>query len=185
MQRDLSERFWAATARQRQDFAGLGFAELGFKKVKESLSPLIRDSGGVNYIEASRRHFAQLLYNRTFATAISAERERITIAFTAVFGGVTFTCTNNRSPFDTVPRHQVVRVQSEDATYIYKLFTEHLSRRGEQPQHFPDDASLRSWFDANALEVFEYRVRTGLFIKMTEGEVAAARRKLPPPLPKI
>jgi hypothetical protein len=51
---DLSERFWQATARQRQDFASLGFIELGLKKAKEFLNPLIRDRGGINYLDATR-----------------------------------------------------------------------------------------------------------------------------------
>src|ERR1041384_6676427 len=45
--RALSEQFWAATARQRQTFASLGFSELGFKKLKRILNPLHRDNGGI------------------------------------------------------------------------------------------------------------------------------------------
>jgi hypothetical protein len=183
---DLSDRFWQATARQRKDFTALGFTELGFKSVKKGfLNPLIRDNGGANYLDASRRHFGQLIYNRAFyPQPISAEREIITIAFTAVVDRVVLACTNNRSPLDSLPGSEVLRVQSDAVVRIYQAFTEHLARRAEPPQHFPDDASLHSWFDDNAVEVFEYRVRTGLFIKMTDEEVAAARRKFPPPLPK-
>lgn len=172
---DLPERFWQATVLQRQDFTELGFTELGFKRVKDVMNPLIRDIGGVNYIDASRRHFGQLVYSRVFMPApIRAERERITIAFTAVFGQTVFSCVNKKSPFDSAPGIEVLRVQSDDAKGIYQAFVEHLARRNEQSRHFPDESSLQSWFDANATEVFEYRVRTGLFIRMTDAEVAAA-----------
>jgi hypothetical protein len=84
---DLSERFWQATARHRQEFADLGFTEVGCKKVKEFLNPLIRDHGGINYLDATRRHFGQLLYNRAYAPApISTERESTSIAYTVAFG---------------------------------------------------------------------------------------------------
>jgi hypothetical protein len=183
-QTDLSERFWRATVRQREDFTALGFVEVGFKRVKEFLNPLIRDHGGINYLDADRRHFGQLLYNRAYAPApISAERENVNIAFTTSFGPQSFSCTNNKTPFDAVPRNEVVRVQSNDVQTIYLAFTQHLARRSETPQQFADNATLRAWFDENQIEVFEYRVRTGLFVKMTDAEVAAARRKLPPPLP--
>jgi hypothetical protein len=182
---DLSDQFWQATARHRQDFAALGFAELGYKKVKDFLNPLIRDNGGINYLDGSRRYFAQLIYNKVFAPApISAEREHIMIAFTAVFGGQLFSCTNNNSPFEAMPQHEVVRVKSDEVRIISRTFTERLASRAETPQQFADEASLRAWFDANQIAVFEYRVRTGLFVKMTDAEVEAARRKLPLRLPK-
>ena len=177
---DLSERFWQATARHREDFSALGFTEIGFKKAKEFLNPLIRDHGGINYLDATRRYFGQLLYNKAYAPApIPTEKETISIAFTAAFGPHSLSCTNNKTPFDSMPQNEVVRVQSNDVRTIYQTFTEHLARRSEAPQRFAHEASLRAWFDANQVAVFEYRVGTGLFVKMTDAEVEAARRKLP------
>ena len=181
---DLSARFWEATVRHRQDFARLGFSELGLKKNRKSLNPVLRDNGGVNYLDKSRLHFGQLIYAKAYAAApINAERESITFAFTAVFQCQNLSYTNSKGLFEVVPRYEVVRVPSGDVHSIYSKFKEHLARLAEPPRHFPDDDSLRSWFDANQREVFEHRVRTGLFIKMTDAEVEAARRKLPPPLP--
>jgi hypothetical protein len=181
---DLCERFWRATARHREDFATLGFFELGLKKVKDFLDPVIRDNGGINYLHTSRAYFAQLVYNRAYVSApIPTERERISIAFTAVFKQQVISYTNSRNPFDSIPRYETVRLPSKDVPSLYRRFTEHLKRRAETPDHFPDDDSVRRWFDSSQLEVFEHRVRIGLFIKMTDAEVEAARRKLPPPLP--
>jgi hypothetical protein len=158
---------------------------LGFKKVRGFFNQSVRDNGGVNYLDASRRHLGQLIYNRVFyPPPISAERENISIAFSAALGSSLLACTNNMTSFDSIPRNEIVRVQSDDAKRIYEVFRERLALRSEQPQHFPQDASIHAWFDDNVLEVFEYRVRTGLFIKMTDGEVEAASRKLPPPIPK-
>jgi hypothetical protein len=182
--RDLSERFWHAIARPRQDFEALGFTELGFKKNRESLNPVIRDNGGVNYIDANRRYFGQLSYVRAYQPApINAERVKITIVFVAVFQRRWLAYTNGDSLSDVVPDYALVGVPSDDVTTIYRQFSEHLARLTEPPRHFPDDGSLQKWFDSNHLQFFEDEVRARLLIKMTDAEVADARRKLPPPLP--
>jgi hypothetical protein len=182
---DLSERFWTSTVRQRQAFASLGFSELGFKKLKRILNPLHRDNGGINYLDATRSHFGQLIYNRTHVPApVEADKEQVTIAFAAVFQQGTLSYTNDKSPFDPLPQHEIVRHPSDDVGSLYHEFLERLKRRPEAPRRFPDVDSLRRWFDSNQLEVFEDRVQRGLFIKMSDAEVEVARRKLPPPLPE-
>jgi hypothetical protein len=182
---ELSERFWAATARHRQAFAKLGFSELGFKKVKRLLNPLYRDSGGVNYLDGSRSHFGQMIYQKTHVPApVGTDREHITISFTAIYDQGILSCVNNRSPFDSLPHHEVVRHPSDDVEEVYREFLKLIKRRPKTPRRFADDDSLRRWFDANQQEVFQDRVRRGLFIKMTDAEIEVARRRLPPPLPK-
>ena len=161
------------------------FAELGLKKTRRSLNPVIRDNGSVNYLDQSRCHYGQIIYARAYTSApINAERENISISFTAVFQEQCLNYTNSKGLFDVVPGYEVVRIPSGDVSVIYNAFKGHLARTAESPRHFPNDDSLRLWFDSNQIKVFEYRVRTGLFIKMTDEEVAAARRKFPPPLPK-
>ena len=91
--------------------------------------------------------------------------------------------TNSKSPLDRVPQHDVVTRTSDDVRALYLGFKQHLAQHAEQPRRFPDKDSLRCWFDSNQIEVFEYRVRNGLFIRMSDREVEAARRKMPPPLP--
>lgn len=181
---DLSERCWQATAPHREAFQRLGFRELGFKKVRGILNPVILDNGGINYLDATGSHFGQLIYHRVYLGGPNrAAREQVTIAFTAVFEDCVLSYTNNRKTFDALPRQKVVRCRSEDAPGIHQAFRENLARQPEIPRRFPDEDSLRHWFDSNQMETLEHRMRKGLYVRMTEAEVEAARRKLPPPLP--
>jgi hypothetical protein len=66
---------------------------------------------------------------------------------------------------------------------MYDKFQKRLSKCSETPRRFPDDDSLRQWFDSKQLRFFEEQVRRGVFVRMTDDEVEVARRKLPPPLP--
>jgi hypothetical protein len=162
----------------------LGFSELGFKKLGRILTPNYRDGGGINYLDASRCHFGQITYTKVHAPPpLDVDRESLVIAFTAVFEHGAMSCTNKtKTPYDSVPHHKVVRIPSKDVASIYQRFVELLKQRGEQPRRFPDLQSLKTWFDSNAREVFEDRVSRGLYILMSDDEVAAAQRKLPPPL---
>src|ERR1051326_7729490 len=61
---ELSDRFWTATARQREDFERLGFKEIGFGKIKPSanLHPSARDDGRLTYLDATRSCIGMLFY---------------------------------------------------------------------------------------------------------------------------
>jgi hypothetical protein len=182
---DLSERFQQVAAEPREKFKQLGFSELGFKKIRRIINPNYRDTGGINFLGESRCHYGQLIYNKVHAPPpIDQDRESVVIAFTAVFEHELLSCGNNtKTPYDSLPHHKVVRIASNDVASIYQHFVALLKQRAEQPRRFPDLPSLQSWFDSNALEIFEDRVRRGLYIRMSDDEVAIARRKLPPPLP--
>ena len=185
-EQELSPRFFQVVGPYLQMLHSLGFQEMGFKKLKGILNPLHRDDGGINFLDSSRHHFGQLIYNKSHVPSpVNTDREKVVIAFSAIFEKDTVSYTNNtKTPFDSVPNHNVTRVQLNDAAQIYQQFVNHLGRRGEQPRHFPDQQSLQSWFDSNALEVFNHRVRKGLFVRMTDAEVAIARKKIPPPVPR-
>jgi hypothetical protein len=181
---ELSNRFRQATALHRDNFKTLGFTEQGFKRLKRILNPDSRDRGGINYLDASRRHFGQLLYFRHYLESIKAEKEGVVISFTAVFQNECVSCTNNPKSFlEPLPYHKVTRMQSHDVSAIYDRFLELLKQRPEQPRPFPDLQSLQAWFDSNAIELFEDYVRRGWWVKMSDYEVTLAQRKLPPPIP--
>jgi hypothetical protein len=184
-EQDLSERFFQATALYREAFKHAGFSELGFKKVRRFLNPGYRDNGGINYLDGSRCHFGQLIYNRLHVPPpVSRDREHIVIAFTAVFQTGTLSYTNKRKTFfEPMQHHTVVRLPSNDVADIYRRFVGDLGHRDEQPRRFPDLRALQDWFDSNATEMYERWVRQGLYVRMTDDEVAAALRRLPPPLP--
>jgi hypothetical protein len=182
---DLSERFWRATSQARRDFDQIGFKAVGFKKLTRILNPFHRDNGGINYLDPSRRCFGQIIYNRSGAqSSEQTEREHIVVAFTGCFKSGCLSFTNDKiSPFDSPPGHEVVRRPSDGVAALYSKFLEEVARRTEEPGHFPDDKSLHKWFNLNQLEVFNHRVRSGLFIKMSESEIDDALRRIGRRLP--
>lgn len=180
---DLSPDFWQATKPHRRDFEQLGFTRCRLSKQIKILNPLIRDTGAIFYLDSSRRYFGQLLYNRHYQPSRHAEINEIVIAFTAVFEHDSFSCTNNRKSFDSLSSAKVCRLQSYDVHRIYHRFQEELQRRSDSPRTFPDVESIRQWFDARQIKNFEDRVRRGLFIPMSDGEIEAARAAMQPGSP--
>ena len=179
-ERELSEDFCSAAAAYREQFKVLGFAEQGFKKIKLVLNPNARDGGGINYLDSTRRHFGQLIYNKIFIPSQRAERVGVVVAFTAVFESEVFSCTNNPTPtFNHIPTQKVIRMKSSDLRAIYRTFVDELNKRTEQPRCFNDSRSLQAWFDSNALQIFEDNVRRRIWVRMSDYEVAVARRDLP------
>jgi hypothetical protein len=183
-ERDLTEGFQRGVAKYREQLKHLGFAEVGFKKVRRFLNPNHRDNGGINYLDSSRCYFGQLIYRRFHLAARNEEKEGVVISFTVALEDGILSCTNSAEALsDSLPNHEIVRLQSEDVAVIHKGLIEHPRLRVGQRRRFVDLLSLQAWFDSNAVEVFEDRVRRGIFLRMSDYEVAIARRKLPPPLP--
>jgi len=173
---ELSNAFRKAVAVHREKFTQLGFAELGFKRLTRVLNPNSRDTGGINFLGGSGRHFGQIIYNRSFFPKVGSEVETVTIAFTAVFANETFSCTNHVEYLEPVPNQNVIRFKSDDAEFLHEQFVRHLSQHTDLPRQFVDLASVQAWFDANARETFEYRVRRGSWVRMSDYEVEKARR---------
>src|SRR5258708_1959302 len=126
-EQEISERCLQVLSPDREAFGRLGFTDLGFKKVKRVLNPNHRDAGGINFLDSSRCHFGQLIYNRSHVPPpVSKDRERVVFAFTAVFCEATLSYSNNaKTPFDSVPGHEVLRIPSSDVAGIYQRFVEH------------------------------------------------------------
>ena len=184
---DLSDRFWEATLKQRKSFEQLGFVECGFGRLKPgmNLNPAYRDQGKINYLDSSRSCTGGLLYSRIRPPPpIDRDIEQVSIWFTCVFQKASVSCTNNKHSFDPTRGDEVARVISDDVAVIHARFLSLCSRRTQAPRVFPDDASLRAWFDAHQIQAFENRVRRGLFVKMSDQEIEEARRELPPALPR-
>jgi hypothetical protein len=177
----LSEYVWQGTKPHRADFEKLGFTVCRYSKITRNLNPNHRDSGGIFYLDASRRFVAHLSYLRLYVPARRSIRNTIIIAFTAVFEQGCLTCTNNKNRLDPPGRDQVIRLVSHDVGFIYRQFLSHVQHRRDQPREFPTLESLRSWFDEHQVSRFEERVRRRLFVPMTEKQVAAAMRRLDEP----
>ena len=177
-EQELSEAFRKATASHREKFKQLGFVEQGFKKLKRVLNPNARDMGGINYLDDSRSYFGQIIYNRAYMPSLQSEKENVVISFTAVFPNEVFSCTNHVDFLEPVTNQNVLRLKSDDAGYIHEQFMDHLKQRKNSPRHFPNLQSIQEWFDSNALATFEFRVRRGAWVRMSDFEVEKARREL-------
>ena len=125
-EQELSEAFRKATAPHREKFKQLGFVELGYKKLKRVLNPNARDMGGINYLDASRCHFGQLIYSRAYMPSLQSEKENVVISFSAVFPNEVFSCTNHVEFLEPVPNQNVVRPKSNDVGYIHEQFIQNL-----------------------------------------------------------
>jgi hypothetical protein len=177
-EQELSDAFRNATSVHREKFKQLGFIEQGFKKNARILNPNARDSGGINYLDGRRRLFGQIIYNRSYMPSLQSEKETVVIAFTAVFANEVFSCTNHFDFLEPVPNSNVIRLKSDDAGQIYEQFIKHLKQHTDSPRQFPDLSSLQAWFDSNMAVIFEYRVRRGAWVRMSDYEVEKAQRKL-------
>jgi len=177
---DLSDGFWDATAHYRQEFQRLGFAECGFTKATKNLNPNSRDNGGIVYLDSRTGHVGLLLYTRIYARPpIDRDVTTIAVSFTAAFARGTLSYTNNQSAFDPAPHDQVVRLSSPEPAPMYQRMLRHLSQIAEVPRSFPDMEAFWRWSDQRQRESFEWQVQRGLFVRLSDEEVAAARRKLP------
>jgi hypothetical protein len=177
----LSDEFWQATQPHRADFERLGFTACGLHKPPPILNAMFRESGGINYLDPSRRYFGQLHYVRVHLRATGQEFNRITLSFTAVYEHGALSCTNNQRSFDPPDENEVIRLDSFDAPVIYQRFVEAVQQRQETPRAFADVEALRHWFDERQVRTFEERVRRRLFVPMTNQEVTNARLGLPNP----
>jgi hypothetical protein len=116
--------------------------------------------------------------------SLKAEKEIVVISFTAAYQDGILSCTNGtKDPFPPLPHQKVIRIESDDVTFVYQHFLEHVRQRSDQPRRFPDLQSLRTWFDAKQIETLEERARQGIFVRMTDDEVALALSKLPQQTP--
>lgn len=181
-ERVLSDDCRKAIAAYRDKFKQLGFLELNFKKLTRVLNPNNLDNGGINFWDGSHRYFGQLIYHKVNLPALKRTAGKVLIVFTAVFENDIVSCTNNmQKAVAPSPRHHVVRIDSNDAELIYDKFIEQLKERTDQPRQFSDMQSLASWFNSSQFELFEQMVRKRLWVRMSDYEVAIARRKLPEP----
>jgi len=72
----------------------------------------------------------------------------------------------------------VIRIRSNSVREIHAIFAKRLKDFTDVPTTFADDPALHSWFDDGQKRIFEHNVRRGLYIKMNDAQVQAARRAL-------
>jgi hypothetical protein len=136
------------------------------------------DEGGITFLHSGQSHIGTLVYVRIQAPApINRIREVTVTGFTAAFETGSLSFTNSKKRFDGLPGRQSVLVQSGDPAVIYQRFVSHLSSQPRRPRDFAGCDAMRQWLDECRLESFEARVARGLYVRMTDEEVAQARQK--------
>ena len=181
---ELSPRFWEVTQTHRDAFERLGFKPCFFLKLHRNLNPMYVDQGGMNWLHGDNGLIGTLVYGKVQSSGL--RRETVAIAITAVYGDESLSCSNAKDAFDSVPGHQVMRFKSDEPSFLYQQLTAQLEARQKTPRRFNGCDEARQWLDAARLKAFDARVARGLYVRMTDAEVAAARRKMPspPPIPK-
>jgi hypothetical protein len=178
---DLSVGFWQATAGHRRALEQLGFTECGFSQVKKHLNPNYRDTGRITYLDRSRGHIGKLFYMKIHVRPpFDVDREFVKIEFTAIFEKTSLICTNNKFAVDALSPQTVVRLSTTDTALIYERFLQCLKKFPDTPRCFPDEESLRHWWDAKQTEAFDEAMRRGLFVRVEDAEAEKARRGLAP-----
>lgn len=182
---ELPERFWGASVREREAVERLGFVEVGCGTLKPwmNLNPAILGQGRITYLDSTRRIVCSVICVRNLLPApLNREVETVVTAFAAYFEGNALCVTNHPRVFDTVPGSTVIRMPTGDAAAMCERIGAAIRVRKTEPRAFPDVVLLRESFDAELIREFEARVRRGLFVRMTEDEIAEARRSMPPPV---
>jgi hypothetical protein len=186
-QQMLPEEFWPKTARHREAVEKMGFVPFGYSRLKDefNINPSRVDNGKISYLHKNNSHVAAILYHKSrVPTAVNKGKEAIAVTFTAAFSSGSLSVTNSLSGFETDSDQEVVRIYTDDACALYDKFLNSLKRRPEQPMVFSGPKELQQLGDERQIKRFEARVRSGVLVKMTDEEIAQARRKIPPPLPK-
>ena len=185
-EQDLTKRFFKATDAHRTELERLGFAQVLPHKSRRLLNPEILDQGGIWYLSGCRRHFCTLSYYVRLQGPLpcTSEREFVGVAFTAVLSQEILSCTNERYHFDPAPGHRVFLCPTRDVRVLHRHFLERVSKGAQLPREFSDTPTLQTWFDSNAVEVFEHHLSRGLYMPVSDAEVELARRASLPPLPE-
>jgi hypothetical protein len=185
--KDIPDRFWNITAPHCRAFEQLGFSELTYGSLKphQHLNPYVQETCSIRYLHSDQAYIGGLFYVRTHAgPPLNRTSEKVFLSFTAAFQTGGLICTNRKRTLEAAPQFRTTRLTSDNVQELYERFLKDLKRSKQRPLSFPNAESFRQWFDKGQLANFEHRVNRGLYIKMTAPEVATARRKLPPQIPK-
>jgi hypothetical protein len=176
---ELSALFWEATQSERSAFDQLGFAPCVYTRLKRNLNPMYLDEGGIAYLHSDRSYVGTLVYGRIQVPSPSNRiRVSIVVGFTAAFETGSLSFTNSKNRFDPLPGRDSVRVKSSEPAVIYERFLSRLRIQPRTPRIFADCNEVRAWLDECRLEAFEARVARGLYVRMSDAEVAQARRRM-------
>lgn len=152
----------------------LGFEQFWYYSNTQSLS----DSGGyaIMALHSARQVTAKVLY------VFYHNRERMVVVFNSSFtDGTTVGSTNKKKEFNPLPELVVVRKVGCDAACLLKLHQDKVAQlcQTKTPVTLAglDDVSV--FEDKLIQEVYDDKIRRGIWVEMTEPEIAALRAQPP------
>ena len=162
-----------------QDLQQLGFNQFWFYTSKNSLT-----SGfgyAVQALHSSHEVVGKIIY-------VSVKtRESLVLAFLSELNdGILLATTNRKHDFNSPPKHVIQRKLGANASQLWELHQEQLAECGlkNPPEVFADFDQLAAFEDKNSRRLYEDKIKRGIWVEMTDSEVADLRSKqLPPPIP--
>jgi len=170
---DLPERFWKATESSRREIESLGFSECSYNGLPRDLNQSFSEGGRVLYVDTRRNTIAQAIHR--WAENSPEPIESVSTVFTLGVGDRTVHYTNHQYIFDLPPRQKYVTMPSASPSDLYARLQGDLKHGSEPPRHFSDLEGIYRFFDDAAIEVFHDGVDRGLFVPMSDDDVAAAK----------
>lgn len=161
------------------DLRQAGFDQFWYYTSNASLT------GGISYavegLHSSRQILAKVIY------VFFKTRESFVLALYSGYpDGTILATTNKKRDFTPPPRHVVQRKLGADAQFLLALHQRKMTELAARhpPLTFNDLAAIAAFDDQALRESYDHKIRRGVWVEMTEAEVAALRaQKLPPPPP--
>jgi len=162
-----------------KDLQEVGFDQFWFYATKNSLT---RGFGyGVQALHPSLTTIGKVVYV-SYKT-----RERLALAlFSDLSDGTILGTTNKKEDFNDPPRRIIKRKPGANAWELWDLHQKRLTQlnRNNPPKIIADFDQVAAFEDKNLHDAHEDKVRRGIWVEMSDAEVAALRSKrLPPPIP--
>jgi Zn-dependent protease len=165
---------------------------MGFHSPKWIHTPPLRSNvatTAATFSHTSGQVVARILYAR--ATSPPSDIVRLHVVFvTLLKDGWQLLTTNMRPSFRGPPMIVVKRMLHAGASQLYELHQRRLAKiRPEQIRKLETLAERDAFVDACEMEAYEFQVRRGLYVPVTEGEFPQCKPEtrpaaaIPPPLP--
>jgi hypothetical protein len=161
-----------------RDFQQLGFDQFWFYTLKNSLTS--GSSYGVLSLHSSHHTLGKIIY-----VSIKAHTTLVLALMSELGDGTVFATSNKKQDFNQSPQYIAQRAPGAGAARLWELHQMKLEglSRTRPPKKFTDFDQVAAFDDRFLRLSYDDKIRRGIWVEMTEAEVAALRAKRPPPLP--
>jgi hypothetical protein len=170
---------------ERFDQARADFQRLGFNEFWLFRSP-ISLTGGISCALLAL-HPAKTTTGKVIYAAFRTREQQVVTFQSELSDGTILSTTNKRRDFDPPPDAIVERYIGESAAGLWERHQKKLEtlQPHNPPVRLADFSQLAAFEDKLIQRSFDDKIRRGIWVEMTDAEVAALRAKrLPPPIPQ-